>query len=152
MGEKHKSSSEEQMIAEQYIFKAIEKQLQINLEHDRKIYLADNPFTYIQPDFYSEDYCIVGEIFSHIGKPKKAQNNKIANDILKMLLLEKVTGKKYRKIIAVCDEIEWKKLNGKSVLAETIRQFGIEIINIEIEDEMRNTILEAQKRQTMVNA
>ena len=41
MGEKHKSSSEEQMIAEQYIFKAIEKQLQINLEHDRKIYLAD---------------------------------------------------------------------------------------------------------------
>ena len=152
MGEKHKSSSEEQMIAEQYIFKAIEKQLQINLEHDIKIYLADNPFTYIQPDFYSEDYCIVGEIFSHIGKPKKAQNNKIANDILKMLLLEKVTGKKYRKIIAVCDEIEWKKLNGKSVLAETIRQFGIEIINIEIEDEMRNTILEAQKRQNMVNA
>lgn len=152
MGEKHKSSSEEQMIAEQYIFKAVEKQLQINLEHDRKIYLADNSFTYIQPDFYSEDDCIVGEIFSHIGKPKKAQNNKIANDILKMLLLEKVTGKKYRKIIVVCDEIEWKKLNGKSVLAETIRQFGIEIINIEIEDEMRNTILEAQKRQNMVNA
>lgn len=152
MGEKHKSSSEEQMIAEQYIFKAIEKRLQINLDHDRKIYLADNPFTYIQPDFYSEDDCIVGEIFSHIGKPKKAQNNKTANDILKMLLLEKVTGKKYRKIIVVCDEIEWKKLNGKSVLAETIRQFGIEIINIEIEDEMRNTILEAQKRQNMVNA
>lgn len=152
MGEKHKSSSEEQMIAEQYIFKAVEKRLQINLDDDRKIYLADNPFTYIQPDFYSEDYCIVGEIFSHIGKPKKAQNNKIANDILKMLLLEKVTGKKYRKVIVVCDEIEWKKLNGKSVLAETIRQFGIEIINIEIEDEMRNTILEAQKRQNMVNA
>ena len=49
-------------------------------------------------------------------------------------------------------EIEWKKLNGKSVLAETIRQFGIETIKIEIEDEMRKTILEAQKRQTMVNA
>ena len=49
-------------------------------------------------------------------------------------------------------EIEWKKLNVKSVLAEIIRQFGIETIKIEIEDEMRNTILEAQKRQTMVNA
>ncbi len=152
MSEKHKSSSEEQMIAEQYIFETIEKRLQIKLEHNRKIYLADNPFTYIQPDFYSEESCIVGEIFSHIGNPKKAQNNKIANDILKMLLLEKVTGKEYRKIIAVCDDIEWKKLNGKSVLAETIRQFGIEIVIIEIEDEMRNTILEAQKRQTMVNA
>lgn len=151
MGEKHKSSSEEQMIAEQYIFETIEKQLQIELGHNRKIYLADNPFTYIQPDFYSEEYCIVGEIFSHIGKPKKAQNNKIANDIMKMLLLEKITEKTYRKIIVVCDEIELEKLNGKSVLAETIRQFGIEIIYIEIEDEMRNTILEAQKRQTMVN-
>ena len=152
MGEKHKSSSEEQMIAEQSIFETIEKQLQIELEHNRKIYLADNPFTYIQPDFYSEEYCIVGEIFSHIGKPKKAQNNKIANDIMKMLLLEKITEKTYRKIIVVCDEIELEKLNGKSVLAETIRQFGIEIIYIAIEDEMRNTILEAQKRQTMVNA
>ncbi|MFQ9703194.1 MAG: hypothetical protein ACLR0U_15560 [Enterocloster clostridioformis] len=69
----------------------------------------------------------MGEIFSHIGKPKKAQNNKIANDILKMLLLDRITGKTYRKIIVVCDEIEWKKLNGKSLfLAETIRQFGIE--------------------------
>ena len=152
MGEKNKSSSEEQMIAEHYILEAIEKRLQIALEHNSKIYLADNPFTYIQPDFYSEEYCIVGEIFSHIGKPKKAQNNKIANDIMKMLLLEKITEKTYRKIIVVCDEIELEKLNGKSVLAETIRQFGIEIIYIEIEDEMRNTILEAQKRQTMVNA
>ena len=94
----------------------------------------------------------MGEIFSHIGKPKIAQNNKIANDIMKMLLLEKITEKTYRKIIVVCDEIELEKLNGKSVLAETIRQFGIEIIYIEIEDEMRNTILEAQKRQNMVNA
>ena len=152
MSEKHKSSSEEQVIAEQYIFEAIEKRLQIKLEHNRKIYLADNPFTYMQPDFYSEGLCIVGEIFSHIGKPKKAQNNKIANDILKMLLLDRITGKTYRKIIVVCDEIEWKKLNGKSVLAEIIGQFGIETIKIEIEDEMRNTILEAQKRQAMVNA
>ena len=71
MSEKHKSSSEEQVIAEQYIFEAIEKRLQIKLEHNRKIYLADNPFTYMQPDFYSEELCIVGEIFSHIGKPKK---------------------------------------------------------------------------------
>ena len=31
-------------------------------------------------------------------------------------------------------------------------QFGMEIVIIEIEDEMRNTILEAQKRLTMVNA
>ena len=43
-------------------------------------------------------------------------------------------------------------LSTRNVLAETIRQFGIEIMKIEIEDEMRNIILEAQKRQIMVNA
>lgn len=40
----------------------------------------------------------MGEIFSYIGKNKKAQNKKISNDILKMLLLEKVIRKEYRKI------------------------------------------------------
>lgn len=63
-------------------------------------------YTYIQPDFYSEEPGIIGEIFAHIGKPKKAQDNKIANDIWKMLLLEKITGKQFRKVIVVCDEAE----------------------------------------------
>ena len=55
MSEKHKSSSEEQVIAEQYIFEAIEKRLQIKLEHNRKIYLADKLFTYMKPDFTQEE-------------------------------------------------------------------------------------------------
>ena len=84
---------------------------------------------------YSADNCIIGEIFAHIGKPKKAQDNKIANDILKMLLLEKIAGKHYRKIIVVCDEQEEKKLKGSSALSESIRQFGIEILYIEINEE-----------------
>ena len=90
----------------------------------------------MQPDFYSEEQLIVGEIFAHVGKPKKAQDNKVANDILKMLLLEKTTGKQYRKIIVVCDASEKKKLEGKSVLAESIRQFGIEILCVEIDTDM----------------
>ena len=61
----------------------------INLEKNKKIFLADNAFIYIQPDFYSEEDHVIGEIFAHIGKSKKAQDNKNANDILKMLLLEK---------------------------------------------------------------
>ena len=125
--------------------------LNIKLEKNRKIYLADNAFTYIQPDFYSEESKIIGEIFAHIGKPKKAQDNKIANDILKMLLLEKITGKQYRKIIVVCDLSEKKKLEGQSVLAESIRQFGIEILYIEISEDIRNQILNAQELQKMTN-
>ena len=146
-----KSSSAEQIRAEEKIFALVEKALRIQLEKNPKLYLANNEYTYIQPDFYSAEHCIVGEIFAHIGKPKKAQDNKIANDILKMLLLEKIAGKHYRKIIVVCDKNEEKKLKGLSALSESIRQFKIEILYIEIDDELRSEILNAQERQKMTN-
>ena len=147
-----KSSSIEQQEAEDYIFPIVEAMLEIKLEKNKKIFLANNAFTYMQPDFYSEECAIVGEIFAHIGKPKKAQDNKISNDILKMLLLEKVQNRVYRKIIVVCDEFEEQMLRGKSVLAESIRQFGIEVVRIDVSEELRNKLLLAQDRQRMVNA
>ena len=147
----HKSSSHIQAKAEEVIFSQIEKLFNIRFKKNKKLYLADNAFTYMQPDFYSEEHLIVGEIFAHIGKPKKAQDNKVANDILKMLLLEKTTGKQYRKIIVVCDTSEKKKLEGKSVLAESIRQFGIEILCVEIDSDMKQQIIDAQELQKMTN-
>lgn len=147
-----KSSSKEQMEAEEVIFELVKSLFGCELKNNHRIYLADNAFTYIQPDFYSEDAAIVGEIFAHVGKPKKAQDNKISNDILKMLLLEKIQNKLYRKIIVVCDEMEEKKLKGLSALAESIRQFGIEIIKIDIPVDVKEKIIEAQNRQKMINA
>ena len=147
-----KSSSIEQMRAEEKIFSLVEKALNVPLEKNPKLYLANNEYTYIQPDFYSAERCIIGEIFAHVGKPKKAQDNKIANDILKMLLLEKITEKQYKKIIVICDEMEEKKLRGASALSESIRQFGVEIMYIQIDDQLRQAILNAQERQRMTNA
>lgn len=146
-----KSNSYEQQYAGHIIFCEVEKLLKIRLVENPQIYLADNNYTYIQPDFYSDKYCIVGEIFAHIGKPKKAQDNKIANDILKMLLLDKVKGRKHRKIIVVCDEAEENKLKGLSALAESIRQFEIEVIRVDISDELKKQITVAQERQKMTN-
>ena len=68
-----------------------------------------------------------------------------------MLLLEKTTGKQYRKLIVVCDTSEKKKLEGKSVLAESIRQFGIEILCVEIDSDMKQQIIDAQELQKMTN-
>ena len=147
-----KSISIEQVRAEEKIFALVEKLLNIQLEKNPKLYLTNNQYTYIQPDFYSAEHYVVGEIFAHIGKPKKAQDNKIANDILKMLLLEKITENHYRKIIVVCDELEEKKLKGASALSESIRQFGIEILYIQIDEQLRQEILNAQERQKMTNA
>jgi hypothetical protein len=152
MENSHKSSSHVQMQAENVIFQKVQELLNIKFERNKKLYLADNAFTYMQPDFYSEEHCVVGEIFAHIGKPKKAQDNKIANDVLKMLLLERVTGKQHRKILVVCDVAEKKKLQGQSVLAESIRQFNVEVMHIEIDEDTHRQILAAQELQKMTNA
>lgn len=143
------SNSTEQQMAERILFEKVRQWLNQDIKANEKIPIGA---TFMQPDFYSRENAIIGEIFSHIGKPKKAQDNKIANDILKMLLLEKLEHKTYRKIIVVCDEEERMHLEGSSVLSECIHQFGIEIKLIEIDDDLRNILISAQKRQRMVNA
>ncbi len=151
MGGSYKSTSIEQERAEEKICVLVEKKLNTIFEKNPKLYLSNNKYTYIQPDFYSGEKRIIGEIFAHIGKPKKAQDNKISNDILKMLLLEKISGVPYRKIIVVCDKEEEKKLCGLSALGESIRQFGIEVLYVEIDEALRGEILSAQERQKMTN-
>ena len=66
-------------------------------------------------------------------------------------MIEKDRCKNYRKIIVICDEQEERTLSGKSALAESIRQFGIELKRVEISNELRETILSAQNRQVMIN-
>ena len=145
----HKSSSIEQMSAEEYVFSVIQKELCVGLEKNPKINVAGK--TYIQPDFYSEENRIIGEIFAHIGSLKVGQKHKIAHDILKMLLLEKATGETFRKMIVVCDKEVHRALRGYSALAESFTQFGVELRCVELDEGRRREVLAAQKRQVMVN-
>ena len=52
----------------------------------------------------------------------------------------------------MCDEQEEKKLKGASALGESIRQFGVEVMYIQIDEKLRREILDAQERQKMTNA
>lgn len=149
MNKTMKSSSHEQREIERYAFAEMEKMLQVSLQSNPKVFLAEG--VHIEPDFYSEEEKIVGEIFAHHGKTKGGQNHKVAQDILKMLLLEKMQGITYRKYLVVCDKDMEKVLTGKSTLAESIRQYDIKLICVELPKELRNKILEAQNRQVMIN-
>lgn len=68
---------------------------------------------HIEPDSYSEEHSIIGEVFAHIDRNKTGPKDKIANDILKIILFEKDRGRSFRKIIVVCDEEQEKTLTGK---------------------------------------
>ena len=144
-----RSNSEEQRSIENYVIREIERILGFPLERNVSVQLADN--IYINPDFYSNDQTIVGEIYAHVGALKVGQKRKISQDILKLLLLDKSKDVSYRKIITVVDDTVEKYLKGKSFIAESIRQFGIEIIRINLSDELYCTIQNAQSRQNLIN-
>lgn len=144
-----KSKSDEQQKAEIIIGDRVEEYLACSLKRNERVVLTEG--VHIVPDLYSEKDRIVGEIFAHIGSLKVGQQHKISQDILKMLLLEKIKGVKYRKMIVIVDNIIEEYLKGKSFIAESIRQFGIEIKKIDLPDEDHEKIVNAQKRQIMVN-
>lgn len=149
MADTGKSKATEQQEAEKYLSLELEKWIGCTLEKNARVYLANG--VHIEPDLYSEKEKTVCEIYAHIGKLKVGQQHKISQDILKMILLEKSRGVTYRKIIITLDDEVEKFLKGKSFIAESIRQFGIEIKRVEISKEMKEQIVTAQKRQVMIN-
>ena len=145
-----KSSSHEQQNAEAYIASMVEEWLGCPVERNTKVVLSGG--VHIGPDLYSEKDRVICEIFVHIGSLKVGQQHKISQDILKMLLLEKSKKATYKKVIVVADDKVEKYLNGNSFIAESIRQFGIEIKRINLSEELYTMISNAQARQTMINA
>ena len=76
----------------------------------------------------------------------------VNNCVVDIVIIKKLLKSKGKKRAEYIRSEDIDDIKEEVIEAETIRQFGIEIMKIEIEDEMRNIILEAQKRQIMVNA
>lgn len=120
-------------------------------ERNPRVVISEENNVWICPNFYSEEERVIGEIHTHVGKLKVAQQNKLKGDILKMLLLdESRNGEPFRKILAVCDREEYQQLQGKSFLAEAIRRFEVELIYIELTDEQRERIMAAMREQNLM--
>lgn len=145
-----KSSSMEQQNAENYMASVVEEWLGCMVERNAKVPLSDG--VHIEPDLYSEKDKVICEIYAHIGALKVGQQHKISQDILKMLLLEKSKGTSFRKVIVVADKKVESYLKGKSFIAESIRQFGIEIKRIYLSKEIYDNVSSAQVRQVMKNS
>jgi len=140
----HPSDSTEQQLAHKEILSLLNEKYQLKLE-SKKVLINDTLF---QVDGYSENPPILCEIYSRIGKMKVAQTNKIGKDILKMLLIEKMQNKTFRKIIAFADEETAKCFSGGESWYSKLKDlFNIEILVIDIPSELKESLLNAQKRQ-----
>jgi len=111
----------------------------------KKILINDTLF---RADGYSENPPVLCEIYAHIGKLKSAQTYKINKDILKLLLIAKMSGKQFRKIIAFANEDAARPFSvSESRYSKLKDTFGIEIITIKISKNLKTTFLTAQKRR-----
>ena len=150
MEKRKESDSSFQREIEKAILQDIKTYLNImELSTNVVLHLKNNDKVTIIPDVYSEEDCIIGEIHTHPGKLKAAQRNKVATDILKMLLFEKDYGKPFRKIIIVTGKEEYDQLNRNSYLSEAIKQYGIEVMLCELSESQKKQLSEVVQKQNL---
>ena len=94
--------------------------------------------------------CCIAEIYARQGALKPGNTNKITRDILKMLLFEKLSGKKCEKYLILADKGLKEKFDGnKSWLRTACAAFDIKINVVELAEKDILAIKEAQNRQDL---
>lgn len=133
-------SSREQRDAEGVIRAALAEKLEIALSPRS---LPEGP----QLDGFADGPTpVLAEIWAHQGPAKSAQKNKVMADMCKLLLCERLLGKSCRKIVAVSDEKAHSFLEN-SWQGRFADEFGIERHAVDIPEDVRKRIRDAQQRQ-----
>ncbi|MGW0504090.1 hypothetical protein [Micromonospora sp. NPDC003241] len=144
----HQSNSATQNRAEAEIVAALAESLGVVLSRPGRIALASGAS--IELDAATADMSVVVEAYARQGKLKGAQPKKIAQDVLKLALLKREAGRENtRAIIAFASPAARDSISGW--LAQAAAAFDVELVAVKISTVLREEILEAQRRQVMVN-
>jgi hypothetical protein len=137
--------SREQKEAEKWLIEALSKKLNLSLTKKR----WDLPEGgWIEVDAYSESPWVVCEISAHMGKPRPGNVRKVMTDAFKMIFIESLFHDgKGRKILLFVDQEAAALFQKKSWEAQCLKYHGIEIEIIELLQEMKEKVINAQKRQ-----
>ena len=146
--QEHVSDSSEQRTAEVVILEKTNADLGMSLV-PKQMTLKDS--TVVKVDGVDEENRVLCEIYAHIGVLKGSQPDKVAADLLKMMLVEADKGGTWCKVFCFADEDASAKLKGRSWLALAARQFGVKILTIELPKDLQDSVKSAQARQEMTN-
>jgi hypothetical protein len=105
----------------------------------------------VDVDGVAPDESVLVEVFAHQGRLKGAQFHKVARDALKLITLRRSRNDS-RLILAFGDADAAACVSGNSWLAEALRTWGIEVLDVDLDDEVRTGLRVAQARQVMVNS
>lgn len=104
-----------------------------------------------KPDGLNIDEKVAVEAYARIGPLKAGHRHKIKGDILKLALIGTQLGPEWRKIICFASPETASFVQGRSWVAQAAREFGIEVVVVELPEEARLVVEAAQIRQLMVN-
>lgn len=149
MATKHRSDSSVQRDAESAIIDALSTKLGLSLVQGGQVTLAGG--VKIQLDARSADGRVVVEAYARQGSLKGGQLKKVAQDVLKLAIIRRQPGQEDTRAIVVFASPEALASVSKWV-RQAAADFGVELVVVDIDGELRTQILEAQSRQKMVNA
>lgn len=143
----HQSDSAAQRSAEPLIRDGVAAVLGVSLEPE-SIKLPGGARADV--DGVAQDYSVLVEIFAHQGRLKGGQFHKVARDALKLITLKR-TYPDARLAIAFGDSDAAACVTGKSWLAESLRDWEVDVIVVELDESIRDGLRVAQVAQVMVN-
>ncbi|MDX1926927.1 MAG: hypothetical protein SFV81_10430, partial [Pirellulaceae bacterium] len=138
----------EQALGEKSLLVALEDVLGIRFDTGS----TELPIDGVKPDAISLSNRIVVEVYARIGSVKGAQQHKIKGDILKLAFIGQRLGTEWRKILCFASKEAASYASGATWVAEAAREFGIEIVAVDIPEDIKASIVTAQVRQRMINA
>jgi hypothetical protein len=144
----HVSDSRAQRDAESCMLASLAERLKLNIitNAERVVELRG-----LKPDAIDWKQQVIVEVYARIGKLKGAQPHKVKGDILKLVLLERILGGKWRKVLCFADETAANVARGKSWVALAAKEFGVEVIVERMPTAVAARVRAAQHNQRMVN-
>jgi hypothetical protein len=149
---RQRSRSDAQINVEAQLIKSLGRKIAVPLQ-PRRIKIGRNR---IDLDGYYENHrqIVVAEAWSHVGKAKSAQKDKVLADVLKLWLVkqERVSNPHRKKIkcyYAFADTDAARVLRSESWGSLAARQIGIEAVLIRISSRLRRKLVTAQRNQDL---
>jgi hypothetical protein len=149
---RERSRSDVQKNAEQELIKNLGRRLRMQLQ-PRWLEIKGNR---IQLDGYYEGRrkIILAEAWSHIGKARSAQKNKVLTDVLKLWLVKRgcVSNPRRKKVkcyYPFADTDAARVLRSDSWGSLAARHIGIEAVLIKISSQLRRGLVTAQRNQDL---
>ena len=102
----------------------------------------------VEIDGADDARAVLVEAWAHQGPPKSAQKHKVLADALKLIWVSSRLPERPRLILLMSDEAAAKPFTtARSWAAEALRDLGVEVHVVELDEAVRERIRQAQQRQ-----